>query len=545
MVVTCEHCGARYRLDKERIQGRGARITCPGCSHVFVVYQQEEQEAAAPAVERPTDVHALDFKSVGISTWKVKTGIGLVYDFSDYKTLRRYLKEGRVSDTDGLSHNGSEWTVINTIGDLEAHFIDTYVAARDAVNDSAPDAAAPETGQHPPLESTDGPPSDESAGAPDDQDAEAIASDLLGQLGLDGDDPSPVAPEPGSSADDIADQLLAAVEAAAEDDDGGIELDMDSLLQQASQSVASQAPAAARRGSEQNAVETVAKTGSEDKNPHQFVDPFEALKQSREAKATGRKRRQTKQKAAQVAEAKEKRTRIIIIGGLLACAVAAYIGISQPDEVAVDNTAQAAKKKKESDDAKQAEIEKAAADARSRMEKELNAALKDVKTEDMDAFSVEEDQLIAKVPDEFLRGAKAKAPFAPPGAAGSTLGLPASGQQRMSAADYIGQGDMASRSGKYEEAAGAYRSALELNPTNMSIRAKLGHALFKDGNIDAAEVELRAALAGGAVTAHKYLGHMAKEQGDISGANSHYQSYLRSGPPDARAIEIMIQQMTP
>ena len=115
----------------------------------------------------------------------------------------------------------------------------------------------------------------------------------------------------------------------------------------------------------------------------------------------------------------------------------------------------------------------------------------------------------------------------------------------MSAADYIGQGDMASRSGKYEEAAGAYRSALELNPTNMSIRAKLGHALFKDGNIDAAEVELRAALAGGAVTAHKYLGHMAKEQGDISGANSHYQSYLRSGPPDARAIEIMIQQMTP
>jgi len=545
MVVTCEHCGARYRLDKDRIQGRGARITCPGCSHVFVVYQEEEQEGAAPAVERPTDVHALDFKSVGISTWKVKTGIGLVYDFSDYKTLRRYLKEGRVSDTDGLSHNGSEWTVINTIGDLEAHFIDTYVAARDAAKGSAPDAAAPETGQPPPLESTDGPSSDESTSAPDDQDAEAIASDLLGQLGLDGDDPSPVAPEPVSSADDIADQLLAAVEAAAEDDDGGIELDMDSLLQQASQSVASQAPAAARRGSEQNAVDTVAKTGSEDKNPHQFVDPFEALKQSREAKATGRKRRQTKQKAAQVAEAKEKRTRFIIIGGLLACSVAAYIGISQPDEVAVDNTAQAAKKKKESDDAKQAEIEKAAADARSRMEKELNAALKDVKTEDMDAFSVEEDQLIAKVPDEFLRGAKAKAPFAPPGSAGSTLGLPAPGQQRMSAADYIGQGDMASRSGKYEEAAGAYRSALELNPTNMSIRAKLGHALFKDGNIDAAEVELRAALAGGAVTAHKYLGHMAKEQGDISGANSHYQSYLRSGPPDARAIEIMIQQMTP
>ena len=547
MVVTCEHCGARYRLDKDRIQGRGARITCPGCSHVFVVYQDDENEGQSTASDRPTDVHSLDFKSVGISTWKVKTGIGLVYDFSDYKTLRRYLKEGRVSNTDGLSHDGVEWTVISTIGDLEAHFIDAFVAARAASVSPEPDADAPDTPSPASSEPTDEPISDDSSDAPEGMDADAIASDLLGQLGLDGDAPSPVAPEPEHSADDIADQLLAAVEAAAEDDDGGIELDMDSLLEQASQSVSSsKAPAAARRGSEQNAVQNVAKTGSEDTNPHQFVDPFEALKQSREAKATGRKRRQTKQKAAEVAEAKEQRTRYIIIGGLLACAVAAYVGITQPDEVAVDNTAQAAQKKKESDDAKQAEIAQAAADARSRMEKELNAALKDVKTEDMDAFSVQEDQLIAKVPDEFLKGAKAKAPFAPPGAAGSSsLGMPGTGQQRLSAADHIGQGDMASRSGKYDEAVGAYRSALELNPTNMTVRAKLGHALFKGGNIDAAEVELRSALAGGAVAAHKYLGHMAREQGDISGANSHYQSYLRSGPPDARAIEIMIQQMTP
>ena len=83
MVVTCEHCGARYRLDQERIQGRGARITCPRCRHVFVVYQSSEGEVATEAVkeERPTDVHALDFKSIGIANWKVKTDKGLYLPF--------------------------------------------------------------------------------------------------------------------------------------------------------------------------------------------------------------------------------------------------------------------------------------------------------------------------------------------------------------------------------------------------------------------------------------------------------------------------------
>ena len=115
----------------------------------------------------------------------------------------------------------------------------------------------------------------------------------------------------------------------------------------------------------------------------------------------------------------------------------------------------------------------------------------------------------------------------------------------MSIADHISSGDAASRSGRYDDAASSYKAALEAQPTNARLRARLGHVLFKGGNIDAAEVELRTALSAGAVTAHKYLGHMAKEQGDISGANSHYQSYLRSAPPDARAIEIMIKQMTP
>ena len=44
MIVTCDHCGARYKLDESRISGRGAKITCPRCKHVFVVYREQEAE---------------------------------------------------------------------------------------------------------------------------------------------------------------------------------------------------------------------------------------------------------------------------------------------------------------------------------------------------------------------------------------------------------------------------------------------------------------------------------------------------------------------
>ena len=58
-------------------------------------------------------------------------------------------------------------------------------------------------------------------------------------------------PDEDASADDIANQLLAAVEAAGGEDgggDGGIDLDMDALLEQASASMdEDQAPAGARR----------------------------------------------------------------------------------------------------------------------------------------------------------------------------------------------------------------------------------------------------------------------------------------------------------
>ena len=185
MQVACEHCGTEYSLDKDNITGRGVRITCPSCSHVFTVYKPQEEieieidldieeeidldidedieeeieieleleeeidldidedieevaleevieklDANAdipdgsseeidmspeledlPAVTEEAlaaiDVNTLDFQKVGIQAWKVKTSIGLVYEFSDYKTLKHYIQKGQVKESDPLSYDGT------------------------------------------------------------------------------------------------------------------------------------------------------------------------------------------------------------------------------------------------------------------------------------------------------------------------------------------------------------------------------------------------------------------------------------------------------
>ena len=61
MIVSCPACSSRYRIREDRIQGRGARITCPNCSHKFVVYRDQgnapvEPEPSAYDEEDESDV---------------------------------------------------------------------------------------------------------------------------------------------------------------------------------------------------------------------------------------------------------------------------------------------------------------------------------------------------------------------------------------------------------------------------------------------------------------------------------------------------------
>ena len=90
---------------------------------------EPEPEPETPLVLPEIDVQSaseLDFRKVGINAWKVRVKIGLIYDFSDIKTLRKYISDGRVTNEDVISHNGNDWTTLGDIPDLDAHFIDVY-----------------------------------------------------------------------------------------------------------------------------------------------------------------------------------------------------------------------------------------------------------------------------------------------------------------------------------------------------------------------------------------------------------------------------------
>lgn len=43
MIISCPSCSARYRVAEDKVQGRGARITCPTCAHKYVVYKGDGQ----------------------------------------------------------------------------------------------------------------------------------------------------------------------------------------------------------------------------------------------------------------------------------------------------------------------------------------------------------------------------------------------------------------------------------------------------------------------------------------------------------------------
>jgi methyl-accepting chemotaxis protein len=56
MIVFCEECGKRYRIDPGRIKGKKARLKCKSCGHVITVVRPDETAvpSGAEATVRPT-----------------------------------------------------------------------------------------------------------------------------------------------------------------------------------------------------------------------------------------------------------------------------------------------------------------------------------------------------------------------------------------------------------------------------------------------------------------------------------------------------------
>jgi predicted Zn finger-like uncharacterized protein len=65
MIISCEKCGAKFRLDDDAVKPGGSRVRCSLCRHVFTVYPPRPAGASSPGGE------AVDGKAHGVDGERV------------------------------------------------------------------------------------------------------------------------------------------------------------------------------------------------------------------------------------------------------------------------------------------------------------------------------------------------------------------------------------------------------------------------------------------------------------------------------------------
>jgi predicted Zn finger-like uncharacterized protein len=149
MIIECSACHSRYRIREEKLPPGGGNIKCPNCEQVFFVslppVPAEAPGEAGPATaplappappvsaggtmmmaapppvptEQPAPAGPITGSNPAIRKWKLKNAIGLVYDFSDTDSLRRWLQAR--DSLDGLtasSDNGTTWEPLSKFEEL-------------------------------------------------------------------------------------------------------------------------------------------------------------------------------------------------------------------------------------------------------------------------------------------------------------------------------------------------------------------------------------------------------------------------------------------
>ena len=533
MIVTCEKCSARYKLDDAKVTSRGAKITCPRCRHVFVIFREEEQaaapkrpevlpspattvatprQAAAPiaasaATARPPappstlpptrDVHGLDFRKVGIASWKVKVRIGLIYDFSDYKTLRKYIQDGRVTAADLLSHDGKTWKPIGDIPDLERYFIDVYemAEAQRAAAEQAHTAEANPFGDESPTNVV---------GMND-----VAAGNLAFNLAQDEIDAIRSGPGGGRSATASLPPRNAPVGANRTQPPSG------------------------------SSPRTLPPSGPATRTLPGLDEP---RRSGRTLPPTGPGRTVAPGPAKPALTPGGIAGVVLILGAIGGWAYLNFFstpdGSSDPGP-ADPGPAVAAPAADP--------VPPPAEDIREKVREELQRELE--QGADEPAPVVERDQqLIPVKPKNLGTNTNRNVPLSS-GTAGASTGAatnapPSNAAAPASARDHADVGDDAWRRGDYSSAVSAYKEAVRLEPGSATYLGKLGRAQYKAGDKGGATQSLSSALRGGYKEADKWLGHIARDQGDVAGATGHYNDYLKTSPSDAAEIQRELDQLT-
>ncbi len=500
MIVTCPACSSRYKLDESKVTGRGAKITCPKCKHVFVVYpggttgplpesiaKIEETRAAAPnlasgmaaalqngapadnewdeeptriGMQKPPDLRrpanptlavpfeppetfqisaeeaaarspTLDFKKVGVSTWKVKIKIGLIYDFSDIKTLRKYIQDGRVTAADVISYDGKLWKPLGEIVDLDMFFVQTW----EELNRSLPKDSA--TGEYIPPVSR-----------------KPIVEEVV-----------PVRPAPAAP---------------------------------------STTP---------------------------FRDPFAQKPAAKKAAAPAKKKAEAANNTPTYALGALVLLGVVAVGWYFTAgpgAIEPTVAVPKAAPASVGPSTQAVK-----DD-----IIKHLQPVAPQAEAPVVAAPTDP-NEDADGDG-RPDGLTAVKPHGPPPGAVAVQPQTQPNLPPPLPAAPptqtSSGPSDITPADLAAAADSSAKSGDWKQAAAGYQAASSAEPGNATYLRKLGEAQYKSGDLDGARVSLTKAAQKGQASAYKMIGDICKEQGDTTGASAAWQAYLKTNPKDSADI---------
>jgi len=530
MIVTCERCAARYKLDDSKIKGRGARITCPKCQHVFVVYNQAQAEAPPEAEEDHEDpsedepeqpassnplaqdpdsdtglvgtarrADQLDYRKVGISTWKVKVKIGLVYDFSDIGTLRKYIQDRRVTDDDVISHDGTNWVRIGDIPDLDAYFVQVYEELEEQLTGGAVDPEA-DTGEE--FED-DGPTMVVGMGSL----RSNISTGVFQRPGVKTDNAPPsTRPLPGKPA-------------------GG------------SSSPGPASPAGPAGPSDSN----------------RFVDPFESLKERQrdrmrakrhgDGTSNGAKRKKGKGKGAS-AGGKSRNLWLIAAAVMGLLAVVWYFFLREPAP-SVDVTPPGPVVVVPETPGLSPEEERAALLA------ELQRKMREAGVEPVLDGSVPEmpEAVTAINPEKRAEMcAKGALPASSCTDVGSTprqpdpVAPPNNGAARTTAADHAAIGRNAAAQRNWSAAVRAYGEAVNMDRGNGTYRWGLAESCYYGGELERAQGEFQTVLAGNK-RAHKFLGLIDDQFGDPAGAVEHLRQYDAAYPGDA-AVKAKLQELT-
>ncbi len=578
MVITCPKCAAKYKLPPDKIQGRGAKITCPRCSNVFVVFNDgatagvpeglplpvpPSSSVTAPAVPReagvprsagagvgmgvvssstrpatppgsapssPSPVSSpppigkmapgaprpipsgegsspdsldteartiefavkadrLNFREVGIQTWKVKVASGIPYEFSDIRTLRRYLDDKKVTPDDQISWDGKNWVRIGDVGDLDRYFIKVWTEARDRKDSGDPVTAR-----------TVKVPAVKAAGAFLDE-----ASKLVAEA------------------------------AAAEDAASGKTITMPAL----------------KPGAGKNGGGTGSKGGEDAAANAYRVD----------LKIPARKTKAVKE------EEPRRGGRAMVF--LLCLVVLMGGGWWWASRGAREGAAQAAGSGSGVVAGAPGKIKGASQSSMDRFQADVEARLKAAREEQaqkegmQEPMEVEGGQGSRMVPVIPQTGSRAQISSSPPPTTSSPLPTPriastpppvmgSTGSSRVedvSASDYAALGASALSGGRYGEAAQQYSLAVGLESGNAQYRYQYAQSLNRAGRTGEAEAQYQKAveLDSSMTSSLRILGELAEKRGDKGAASRYYNRYLEATPaaPDASSVKKRLAELGP